>query len=300
MTLSSNLATSVVSPHVMYILSVLGLTVPQVRELLSLEDASPTLNKDDVILLLLSTAIAQKSADFDYLYWFVTQFIELTPEQQVVVKEQLFDAESVRQLEQDLIANSANDELFVALRATQDLERLESLVSLLQQNPDIAQRAGGRLKQFEFLLQEVSSRDDYPLISLYPDTLPNYLRRAERMVKSFELPDPAQELQWWQEEGASILDLIFQGGEGVSCPQDYDPVCGADGETYSNGCSATAQGVTDFVAGSCEDMIPPLPLDDTEEGLIVSEMTDTNKSALYGIGVVSAVVLGVILWRKYR
>ena len=300
MILSSNLATSVVSPHVMYILSVLGLTVPQARELFSLADASPTLSKGDVILLLLSTAIAQKNSDFDYLYWFVAQFMELTPEQQVMVKEQLFDAESVRQLEQDLIANSVNDEPFVVVRATQDLARLESLLSLLQQNPNIAQRAGGRLKQFEFLLQKVSSRDDYPLISLYPDTLPNYLRTAERMVKSFELPDPAQELQWWQEDGASILDLIFQGGEGVSCPQDYDPVCGADGVTYSNGCSATAQGVTDFVAGSCEDAITPHLPEDAKEDLILSKMTDANKSVLYGVSAVSAIVLGVVLWRKYR
>jgi Kazal-type serine protease inhibitor domain len=44
---------------------------------------------------------------------------------------------------------------------------------------------------------------------------------------------------------------VEKQGDGCMCTEIYKPVCGCNGKTYGNECSAKCNGITKFTEGEC-------------------------------------------------
>lgn len=60
-----------------------------------------------------------------------------------------------------------------------------------------------------------------------------------------------------EEPTAQTTPCVVPVKEQIYCTMQYDPVCGCNGVTFSNACTARAAGVQRARPGRCEDTEPP-------------------------------------------
>lgn len=85
-----------------------------------------------------------------------------------------------------------------------------------------------------------------PALLLATLTLTALLFGCDRGPDNSETPTPAA-------TEASADCVRTPPAEPMVCTMDWRPVCGCDGITYPNACSARAAGVTEFSAGECDE-----------------------------------------------